>query len=402
MTPALRTASALALGAVFFLPFSKSLLELFAAGALAAWALDAILRRRLPPLPALGAVYAAFLAVTALSVTWAPAELKEQAVRGTLKWVKYAAVSLMAADLARRDRTFADRFVSVFLASAALACGDGLYQLWSGVDLVKRYPVDIPGRFTRMSGPFGSPNGLAALLLLAVPLSFARWLGRERWGTRAAAAAALLALTGVSLVLTLSRSALLALAAAALVLLIRRGRWRAFGAAAALAAGAAASPVLRENFFLSFLDRDITVGERLRFWATTLDMIRAHPALGHGVNTYYAVFPRFAPAAETYRGYAQNCYLQMAAEVGVAGLALFAVPVAARMARWLRRDGGGAFPAALWVALAASLAKSAVDTDLYSLQPAYLFWLFWGVAAAFDGGAFIPPRPVRTAPSAGR
>ena len=55
-----------------------------------------------------------------------------------------------------------------------------------GLDLVKRYAVDIPGRFIRMRSSFGSPNDLAAFLIAAVPVAFAAWTAEKRWNARSA------------------------------------------------------------------------------------------------------------------------------------------------------------------------------------------------------------------------
>lgn len=364
--------------AVFFLPFSKSAADISIWIALVLWVL-----RKFPwnePFPRLGpanAAVAVLLAAAALSFTQVPSEHAATAVRGLFKWLKHAGVFFMCAELAA-DPARAARLLGTFLASSFLAVLDGYYQMFSGKDLVKGYEADVPGRLVRMRGPFDSPNDLGSFLLAALPLWVYAWMKEGRWNARSTVYAAALILSGVALLATLSRSAVFALALSVLAYLAVRGPRRLILPFLALPAAAImASPLLRANFITSLSPQDITIGERLRYWGVAWDMIRHGPFLGNGVNLFYVKFAEFAPAAESYRGYAHNCYLQLWAEMGLLGLAAFLAPVIWFFARGARRRAAGAGDA-LAVGAAALLLQSAADTQLYGLQTALLFWVLWG------------------------
>ena len=96
-----------------------------------------------------------------------------------------------------------------------------------------------------------------------------------------------------------------------------------------------------------------------------------------------ALFPNFAPAGATYRGYAHNCFLQLGAEVGLLGLGAFLVPVLA--VAWREGAAGGVWRGpreALFWGLVAFLIQSAFDTNLYAFQAAHAFWIAWGALNA--------------------
>src|SRR5262245_46418902 len=66
---------------------------------------------------------------------------------------------------------------------------------------------------------------------------------------------------------------------------------------------------------------------RSQIWEDSLEMIARRPFFGHGPNTYMPVFQEFRRKYDGnfYYGptYAHNCYVQIAAEIGLAGLAAF-------------------------------------------------------------------------------
>lgn len=146
--------------------------------------------------------------------------------------------------------------------------------------------------------------------------------------------------------------------------------------------------MLRQNYLGNLSLSDITIGERLRFWSATWKMILAHPFLGHGVNTYFQKFPLYLPSAETYRGYAHNCYLQMWSEIGFFGLAAFLLHLAGVLGNsevFKRAPHAVDYErkAALGIGLFAFLIQSFFDTNFYAKQTFFLFWVFWGAFAAF-------------------
>lgn len=368
--------------AVFSLPFSKSIAEAAVWTALALWIFKkAVRREKLLSLGISNAAYAAFLALTFLSLLQVPSELMITALRGCFKWLKFIGIFFMCAETFDHPQK-RKRLAGIFIASMILTSLNGYYQLWSGIDFVKGYSVHVPGRFVRMQSSFSSPNGLAAFLLMGLPLIFFLWYRTGTWKLKSAFYVIIMALFSTAFVMTLSRSAFLAfLVSLSVYVFFRKEKRLVLLIWIVPIVIFLTSDTLRYNFLTSLNLGDITVGERLRFWRTTWAMISEHPFLGHGVNTYYQNFPLFAPAEETYRGYAHNCFLQMWSEVGFFGLLAFLIPLFSKLKSqlWNRpKEARLDVQEAVLVGLVAFLVQSFFDTHFYSLQTAFLFWIFWG------------------------
>jgi len=130
-----------------------------------------------------------------------------------------------------------------------------------------------------------------------------------------------------------------------------------------------------------------TLAGRLVNWKPAIAMIKDRPFFGFGLNTYMVASQMYLQSMMTY---AHNCYLQMAAEMGIIGLLTFfalilrlfyanmililrtaAADIAKQRMRYLLIG--------LLSGLFAFLLHSAVDTNLYSLQLNTLFWYMIGV-----------------------
>ncbi len=383
---------------VFFLPFSKSAAEIGISTSLILW----ILRKfpwdeRFPYQAVLTLPYALFLFFTFVSLIHVPPAGLPIALRGAFKWVKYLGIFFMGFELfqdARRQK----RFIFIFILSMTLASLNGLYQASAGQDLVKHYSITAPDRYLRIKSSFSSPNDFAAFLVLAVPVSFFLWVKEKKWSVKSLCLALVFILFGVLLILTLSRAAFFGLFISIILCLILHKKI----AAAIIALGIPLifnlSFVLRENFLRSFNLRDITIIERLRFWKTTLRMIREHPFLGNGVNMFLQKFPEFASSSEKVFGYAHNCLLQMWAEIGLFGVLAFFTPLLFVLAKeaaqkWASKETFTQRDAWL-VGIAAFLIQSFFDTNFYALQASMIFWIGWSfvTASAANVPTSAPPR----------
>ena len=121
---------------------------------------------------------------------------------------------------------------------------------------------------------------------------------------------------------------------------------------------------------------------RAGFWKEAMLSISQHPILGTGLNTYSAE----ASKRDNWSGYyVHNCYLQMAAEIGIAGLLsfLWMLIVLFRKACKGLKSVKDRF---LFSVLAGSLAglfgflvHSFFDTGFYSLQLNTYFWIMLGL-----------------------
>jgi O-antigen ligase len=77
-------------------------------------------------------------------------------------------------------------------------------------------------------------------------------------------------------------------------------------------------------------DENFAVVERLAHWEAAWGMLEDHPLLGVGVGNYVPTYPSYAlPGWKDPLGHAHNYYLHVAAETGIAGLAVYVLLIAA-------------------------------------------------------------------------
>lgn len=130
---------------------------------------------------------------------------------------------------------------------------------------------------------------------------------------------------------------------------------------------------------------------RSGFWEEAVDIIRQFPFFGTGLNTYSKIAPGYKLS---WGGYPHNCYLQMAAEIGMIGLISFLMMVGILFFRTLKavikmRDPFlKSVVSGACAGLLGFLIQSCLDTTLYSVQLANFMWILMGLivaAIAVDG-----------------
>jgi O-antigen ligase len=262
----------------------------------------------------------------------------------------------------------------------------------------------------RFNAAYGDVNAAGSHIVLA--LLICAGLAMEDRARRAAWIVAAAVLT-IALWLTGSRIAILAAAGAlgtAGIMLaggaaaVGRSRRQLHMWAAVLAAVAVFGLLLASGRMLrSDTPRSIQI--RAELAATAGRMLRTAPIFGIGIGQFYESSARFSsPAllAIYSRENAHNNFLQIAAELGLAGAAAFA---------WLLWTVGRRFPARASVrgrhylmtgvasGAAAFLLTAAAGHPLLTPAVAYTFWIVLGWAAfagpAHDGGAAAPARASR-------
>lgn len=130
--------------------------------------------------------------------------------------------------------------------------------------------------------------------------------------------------------------------------------------------------------------------DRGGMWATGMRIFKEHPIIGNGINTFFNKYKEARSDKDRgQRGsYAHNCYLQMASDTGVLGLAAFLWFILAVIIKAIKsvKIIKNLFFRTLIIGLAAGicgfLIHSFFDTNLYSLNLASLFWISMGVLAA--------------------
>jgi glycosyltransferase involved in cell wall biosynthesis/O-antigen ligase/aminoglycoside phosphotransferase (APT) family kinase protein len=265
----------------------------------------------------------------------------------------------------------------------------------------------------RIAGPLGDPNFFAQLLIVAVP--FALFLAWTEYDIRRRALAFCAAgLAMAATVFTYSRGGALALFAVLLLSMLARGisvRAIALGAVPVLALLWIALPDEFAQRLATLgqllpgsegvLRPDSSFGERRLFTAAAWRMFEDSPLLGVGAGNYGFHFLEYAQqvgsearvyVTPTEGYYPHNLYLEVAAETGVIGLAVFGLALAACFAYlWHARvrllAAGDLSTAALATACSIGLCGYLVSSLFLHGHFIRYWWLIAGFAAAFHNVA---------------
>ena len=367
--------------------------------------------RRLPRL-ALAGLLAAYCGVLLLSTlaAWDRDLADERLFESVKSWAIFALVAVLAAT----PRRLFQGAWTIVLAGALLG-GLGIFQVLTG-DFSRQFwgfarvkDAHIWGDVfeKRIAGPLGDPNFFAQILVILVPVGLT--LAAESRGLRARGLA--LVATGLILggaVLTYSRGGALALGCVLLLTLVsRRIRPRQVGLgllALVLVLLLTPPEFLRRLGTISqvlpggeeVLDPDSSFQERKLYALTAWAMFLDHPLLGVGAGNYTVHFDRYADevgfSARDYEQpgevhYPHNLYLEIAAETGLVGLALFTAVAAAafislRRARSVLKRRGEIPSADLARAFEIALAGYLVSSVFLHGHFQRYLWLLFGFAAA--------------------
>jgi putative inorganic carbon (hco3(-)) transporter len=245
----------------------------------------------------------------------------------------------------------------------------------------------------RASGPILDPNDFAFLLAVTVPLAIYRiQSATERW-RRVLAVVGLLAMLAAMLA-TLSRGGLLGLLVpAAWALATRRltVRWAAVAIVAAAVIVLLAFQLMPAKLDTALHQKrhvaESNVDSRLVAWKVALAEFRSAPLLGVGPGNYEGRFLEFGlPVGSTNEGIAttHNALLNILAELGGPGLALFLAYLLMAWRRLRRRLPGDPAVDALRSALAAGFLAALVGSMFLTEQFYAPLWLLPALGATIE------------------
>jgi O-antigen ligase len=261
------------------------------------------------------------------------------------KWLEFIVLVLLGAQYLRTRRQIW-LLVGLLLAAAMTQALAGYAQAAFNLgpaSFVRSYSL-------RVYGTFDQPNPYAGYLNMSLAVALALLLLGRNWLTRSLAGM-ITCLIGGAFYLTQSRGGQVAFLAA-LVFLLLAGFpglrvWMRIGLVALLTiAGGLISGALplylfdQVNHFLgltgiSLLDpnaQDFSTAERLAHWIAGLHMYQAHPLLGVGIGNYPDAYPAYAVTIFVNSlGQAHNYYINIAAETGTIGLAVYLFFVASML-----------------------------------------------------------------------
>ena len=376
---------------IFVLPFSKSLIEFTIVTAL----ISVIIKKvstgeRLFDRSAINAFLCIFALASLVSIL--NSQYMALSIRAFFtKILKFAALFLLAKEIINTRERLA-RFMIVALASCVLILTDGFIQyFFLHVDLLHNYPTfnfvwTYPSFLGAPTASFPFPNELAAWAIVFIfPIGTYLFFGkRERVKTYFLAALFLILL--YTLILTKVRGAWASFLGAVGFLAILKPKTIGVVLLILLILGS----LLISKQLMPYAVSLTSVHARSAMWETSWTIFKEHPIIGNGVNTFFNKFKMARQDADQGKkgSYAHNCYLQIACDSGVIGLFSFLGFVAAVLFKAFRSLKTVKDPflysliLGIGLGLIAFLLHSAVDTNLYSLPMATLFWLSAGILMA--------------------
>jgi len=314
-------------------------------------------------------------------------------IQGIFKLLKYG---FLLAIIGREVKDGA-HFKKIIIASVSgllLASLDGIYQLIFRVDFFRDRPYDSVLGLARLKAAFPHTNIFAGYLALFLPVSTALFLycskGKNKLYLGIATALALFCL-----IFTFCRSAVFGFWLAMLIIgLIRKDKL----IIAILIAVVLVAPFLMPKGIRDWSKKTSSVAELLlnkeRFvlYETSFNMIKHHPVLGVGVNTYCLNYQKYKlhdtdKDSANSMWYAHNSYLQMAAEIGIIGLPVFFYLLFQlfKQSRVFYKKASDNFlkvsSLGILMGIVAFLVHGLTETNLYYPKIATLFWFQIGLLA---------------------
>ena len=363
--------------------FSISLVEIAAGVMILAWVLKKIFDRDLKFLFKLPFIFLiAYFLWTILSCL--NSDYFKESFRGVFKVAEYAMIFIIAATSLKKE-TVVKRLIFVTAAVALIICVNGIFQYFLGFDFIRHRMLIQDDYLHRISSSFVHPNDFG-VYLLTVSIIFLSFIFSYSTSLKAKLILSpVLALSLVNLFLTKSRAAWITFAIAFLVLgALKSKKIIGIFIAILIAIVILLPHTAKERIFDLTNVKSGTTWERIMLWKGTINMIKEHPFLGFGINTYSREFPKYKPPEYPDVRYTHNSYLHMASEIGIVGalfflmflvtVLLYSLRGISSLPPGMRRD----FATGLLAGLVGFSLNCVVDTHLYSLNPAVFFHLLLG------------------------
>ncbi|TAN61911.1 hypothetical protein EPN16_02585 [bacterium] len=371
----------------FFLPISKAIIESFSILAIIAYLTKKFLNfENLPKTPISYGIFA-YLPICVISVFFSsnPATSSNTFLRKTLQDIIFFFVVFETLNSKQKLRNI----IYVLFLSSLLIGIDGIYQYFTHKDFIRhRKDLAIP----RIYASFPYPNAFGCYLSAVMPFVLTSVFAKYPAKILKFFSFCLFILLFTCLLLTVSRGAWFAFSASALFM----SMWLRILGIFLLTIGIFIivalqffHPYIKERLRNLFIFTDTSGMDRKIIWQAGWKMFISKPWLGVGLGTFMFNFKNFVIKDYPHGAvYAHNCYLQMAAEIGVIGLAAFLLILALFFHSGIKTLNAKERSFSWYVLLASQAAilgycvQMGVDTTLYSLDLGMLFWLVLGIGVA--------------------
>ncbi len=372
-------------GLIFFIPISIAAIGTFGAIAILLFLIKQILSPDFSSIKAhktFFSILLIFFIFMALSLLNSGPLLNKSLIALCIKWGRFPVLLWIIIDTLRDSRRIVNA-LWVFAASSTLLALTCFSQKFLGCEFIFHHPLNKGGIVT---GSFKNQNDLAAYLTGVIPIILS--LGLWKW-QKPSIRISLFLLTAVLMtlsILTVCRGGWAGLATGfiSITLLINYTRlpkkifWFLF-----LASYIVCLPAIGFSFLLFDSRGD---SARLMIYHGAWKMIVEHPLLGKGLGTFMDYCADYINKIGTY--YVHNCFLQIWAESGIFSMFSFITLLGYIFIKNIKIiiKTPVSLDFFILIGLNAGLlgfsVHSLFDTQLYSLQLSFLFWVILGLTLA--------------------
>lgn len=322
----------------------------------------------------------------------------QDSARGLFKLIQYAFLFLIIAEEIK-DEKHIRKIVFSMVLGASLVSIDAIWQVIGGKDFIRGNLPIINIGIKRATASFPDANVLgiylSAIAPLIIVLAFYYFRNRKKI---IMLLFSLLVLSGLAL--TYSRPTLLAIYISLLLSgIVKKGKLLI----SVLIIFALIAPFIAPQSIkdwakavdynpLRFMCND----DRIAIYRNSLNMIKGHPIIGVGVNTFMKNYKKYKESPE-YRNvvtsdyiYAHNNFLHMAGEIGLVGLTIFLWIIyklfrtSASTYSKLKDNFLKNISLALILCLVAFLVNGLTESSLYYSRVAVIFWYLIGFVLSLD------------------
>lgn len=365
---------------LFGITFSNSAVEIFVVVIIVFFIVKRILLKdpRPPKTPINTALY---LLCLITFITFLRSAYFSESVRGFIRIVKFiflyfALIDFFAGDEKRLKRAFwAIMFVACFTFL------NGVFQSIYGFDFLRHKGFIKDDYLRRIQASFVHPNDFGAYIIFVLPLALCFFSNSIKKNQRIFLVISCL-LGFYCLLKTSSRGAWLGFLIGTIIYLFFYRKKISLIIPLAIVLFITLFPHGFDRIMSLFAMEKNTVWERAQLWKGTWEMVKVHPFLGFGINTFSRYFPIFKPENYPDLRYAHNSYLQMWSEIGLLGLSAFlsviftVLRITLRgMKKKVQKNAEGLILLGLIAGYAAFLIQSGLDTNLFSLKLTAFFWV---------------------------
>jgi len=327
---------------------------------------------------------------------------KDSIKGGIFRLMQYAFVFfIMVGEI--KNRRHIHRIVFFIAMGVVLVSIDGIWQVVAGRDFIRGYATIVNIGLLRATASFKDANLLGIYLSAFSPLLFGLTIYSKSKRKIALICLSAIALTGI--MITYSRPTLLAIYIALFFLSIARKNKVII---TVLIIATLISPFILPKSVKMFAKqvaynplRFMCNDDRIAVYRNSINMIKAHPFIGMGANTFMKNYKKYKESPE-YRNiitldymYAHNNFFQMAAEIGLIGLSIFIWMLyrlfmeCRNIYRALSDNYLKMVSLSLSACLISFLINGLTESSLYYSRLAIIFWYICGLSLSLK--KFTPP-----------